>query len=265
MLSWRMVRESVVAGAFYPADPVQLQNAVTRYMALAPTHFPEGRLRAVLVPHSGFIYSAPIAAAAYVHLVGREKQFQRIMAIGPAHRGGFSGLALTTARQFATPLGPVEIDADFGRSLSGFSDVVVHDTIHRMEHSLEMQMPFLKCTLPRSPVVPILTGNTLPNKVEPLLVSADSPQNLLVVTSDLTHYRSYDEACRQDAQTAARILDLDENIPVGHACGSAGLVALLRHARRKGWRPCMLDLRNSGDTVGDREQVVGFGAFAFWD
>lgn len=260
-----MVLESVVAGAFYPADPVQLQSAVTRYMALAPTHFPEGRLRALLVPHSSFIYSAPIAAAAYVHLIGRESQFQRIIAIGPAHRGGFTGMALTTARHFATPLGRVEIDTAFSESLSGFSEVVVQDAVHRMEHSLEVQMPFLKCTLPGTPVVPLLTGNAVPEKADPLLAAADSPQNLLLVTSDLTHYRSYDEACRQDSQTASRIMDLNENIPVSHACGSAGLAALLRLARRKGWRPCMLDLRNSGDTVGDREHVVGFGAFGFWD
>lgn len=260
-----MVLESVVAGAFYPADPVQLQSAVTRYMALAPTHFPEGRLRALLVPHSSFIYSAPIAAAAYVHLVGRDGQFQKIVAIGPAHRERFKGLALTSARQFATPLGPVDIDEEYGRRLSGICDVKVHDSVHRKEHSLEMQLPFLKCTLPGTPVVPLLTGSITPEKVDPLLAYTDSPQNLLIITTDLTHYRSYDEACRQDAQTASRILDLDENIPVNHACGSTGLVALLRHARRKGWRPCMLDLRNSGDTVGDREHVVGFGAFAFWD
>lgn len=220
--------------------------------------------RAIVAPHAGYAYSGPIAAGAFARLRdAAAADIRRVVVIGPAHRARLRGMAVPAADLFATPLGEMPIDHDWAAR----AGLAASEEAHRLEHSLEVEIPFLQRLLPGGfALVPIVVGDATPIEVGRTLDAlCGDTDTLLVVSSDLSHYLSYQQARAKDQQTALMVLELDaEHLTHDRACGATPLGGLLWLARQRGWRGQLLDLRNSGDTSGDESGgVVGYGAFAF--
>jgi AmmeMemoRadiSam system protein B len=258
------VRAAAVAGTFYPGDAGALSTMVDGLLADATAARPSsGRLRALVVPHAGYVYSGPIAASAYTRLREHPGAFTRAVVIGPAHRVPLRGVAVTAADAFATPLGLVAVDTAARARLLALPGVVVDDEAHAFEHSVEVQLPFLQRVAPGLPMVPLVVGHASREVVAGVLDDVWDDETLLVVSTDLSHYLEYATASTIDAQTAANIVAANaDGIGDRDACGAYGLRALLEVGRARGLRVAQLDLRSSGDTAGPRDQVVGYGAFA---
>ena len=265
------VRRPAVAGTFYPADPAALRGAVDRLLAgvaAPPGPAPDAPVapKALIVPHAGYVYSGATAATAYARLARAAAGIRRVVLLGPAHRLPFSGLALPGARQFATPLGTVVVDADAVAIARELPQVVEIPLAHAGEHSLEVQLPFLQRVLPEFTLLPLVVGDATGAMVASVLDALwGGPETLIVVSSDLSHYHAYREACALDEATAARILAFAPDLDHEQACGATPINGLLLAARRRGLRVELIDLRNSGDTAGDRHRVVGYAAFGFRD
>jgi len=258
-------RPAAVAGTFYPADPATLRGAVDRLLAAAaPARGAAPAVKALIVPHAGYVYSGPIAAAAYARLAAAAAGIRRVVLLGPAHRVPFRGLALPGVDRFATPLGAVAIDAAGAAIARRLPQVADNAAAHADEHSLEVQLPFLQRVLGEFALVPLVVGAATGESVAALLdLLWGGPETLIVISSDLSHYHPYHDAQRMDRATAAAILDLAPRLDHDAACGATPVNGLLLAARRRGLAPALLDLRNSGDTAGDRRQVVGYAAFGF--
>lgn len=257
------VRPAAVAGAFYPGSSQTLSREVEDLLAAGGA--PHGPVpKAVIVPHAGYVYSGPIAARAYQRIAAGRGQIRRVVLLGPAHRVPVRGLALPEAQAFATPLGPVMIDPTAAAQLADLPQVMASAPAHAWEHSLEVQLPFLQKTLGEFTLVPLVVGEASAEAVAQVLERLwGGPETLIVISSDLSHYLPYEVAKKVDQQTARMILDLQVGVSHEQACGGTPVNGLLLAARRHGLKPELLDLRNSGDTAGDRAQVVGYAAFAF--
>jgi AmmeMemoRadiSam system protein B len=257
-------RAPAVAGTFYPASPRELRDDVEGMLARALTPGDQRPPKALIVPHAGYRYSGPVAATAYAALVPFRDHFRRVVLVGPSHRVYFLGLALPEARVFDTPLGPVPVDAG---ALSCIPEVPVLEAAHAREHAIEVQLPFLQRVLPRFAIVPLVAGEASAAAVAAVLEALwGGPETLIVISSDLSHYLPYEVAHRTDAVTARRIVGLGPgSLHHDQACGATPVNGLLAVARRRRLRPELLDLRSSGDTEGTRDQVVGYGAFAFYE
>jgi AmmeMemoRadiSam system protein B len=260
------VRRPAVAGSFYPAAVAELRKTVRRLLAEADephraTH--PGTPKAIVAPHAGYTYSGPVAASAYRWLEPDRARIRRIVLVGPAHHVPVHGLALPRASAFETPLGAVPIDGAAVDALSALPQVGLSDAAHAHEHSLEVHLPFLQEILPEFAIVPLLVGSAETSEVAEVLELAwGGPETRIVVSSDLSHHRDYDTARRLDAATCAAIEGLRlEELDPERACGAEAIRGLLSVARRKGLVPRTVDLRSSGDTAGDRDQVVGYGAW----
>lgn len=268
------IRPPAVAGAFYPADPATLARDIQGYLddveTVAPTAHDSTHLRppkAIIVPHAGYVYSGPIAAAAYAKLAPFKDRIKRVVLLGPCHRVAVLGVALSSADSFATPLGNVPIDHGLDAGLLAFPQVQVFDATHEQEHSLEVQLPFLQSVLGDFKVLPMVVGDASPSEVADVLQTVlGGPETLIVISSDLSHYLDYDTARTLDLQTCLAIETLDANaIGDAQACGRMPVKGVLELAKRRGMSVETLDLRNSGDTAGPRGEVVGYGAWAFWE
>jgi AmmeMemoRadiSam system protein B len=215
-----------------------------------------------VVPHAGYVYSGPVAASAYAQLLPHRETRWRIVLIGPSHRAALRGMALPAADEFASPLGRVPLDREMIAGLDHPS-VIVDGEAHRLEHSLEVQLPFLQTVLDRFSLVPLVVGAAHADIVAEVIDSLwDAPSSLVVVSTDLTHYLGYSETLERDQRTCRAIESLDAaGIGDADACGAAPLRGLLTAAARRRLAARTLDLRNSGDTAGPREQVVGYGAW----
>ncbi len=261
------VRPAAVAGMFYPEDAARLREEVRGYLAEAAVA--DARVpKAVVVPHAGYRYSAPIAAKAYARIAAARGRVRRVILIGPTHRVAVSGFALSNAETFATPLGCVKVDTAATQRLARRDDATPMDLAHAQEHALEVQLPFLIETLGEDiEIVPILAGQVSAEAAASLLESEwGGPETLIVISSDLSHYLSYDDCVTLDTVTQAAIETLSpEKLDRPQACGRLPIAGLLICAKRRGMEVATLDVRNSGDTVGPRGQVVGYGAWAFYD
>ncbi|BDU71935.1 AmmeMemoRadiSam system protein B [Mesoterricola silvestris] len=257
------IRQPAFAGSFYPADPRRLRDLVQGLLAQAPPGGPAPR--AVIAPHAGYPYSGPVAAQAFARLgVGREG-ITRVAVLGPSHQVAFRGMAVSGAAGFATPLGTVPVDVETCEALQGLVAVRPLEDAHAREHSLEVQLPFLQVALGAFTLVPLVVGRAGPGEVAAVVERLwDLAGTVVVVSSDLSHYLGAAEARRVDLATAEAIRSLDAAaLDEGAACGCAPVRGLLVAAARRGLRGEVLDLRNSGDTAGGRDRVVGYGAFAF--
>jgi len=261
----RDVRPAAVAGMFYPGEPAELAAAVRGCLAEAPVPAaPAAPPKALIVPHAGYVYSGPIAAGAYARLASVRSTIRRVVILGPTHRVAVRGLALPSTRAFATPMGDVEVDREAIAALRGLPQVVVSDAAHALEHSLEVQLPFLQSVLDDFRIVPFAVGDASPDEVAEVLDRLwGGPETLVVVSSDLSHYHGYASARSIDRASAERILALAGSLDHEQACGATPINGLLLCARRRGLKPELIDLRNSGDTAGDRSRVVGYASFAF--
>jgi AmmeMemoRadiSam system protein B/AmmeMemoRadiSam system protein A len=258
------VRAPAVAGLFYPEGAKALTAAVARYLADAPV--PDAPPpKAVIVPHAGYIYSAPIAAPAYARLKHAAPAIERVVMLGPCHRVPVRGLAAPTVSAFRTPLGTIPLDQAAIDDIAALPQVERRDDAHAGEHCLEVQLPFLQAVLGRFTLVPLVVGSTAPEAVSEVLERLwGGPETLIVISSDLSHYHDYRTAQRMDTAAAEAIEALDgARLDQDQACGRLPIAGLLESARRHGLVAERLDLRNSGDTAGPRDQVVGYGAWAF--
>ena len=256
------IRQPAVAGLFYPADAGGLQAALSGHVSASPWPIDA---KAIIAPHAGYVYSGPIAGTAYAALAHRAGQVRRVVLLGPAHRLGFRGIALPTARGFATPLGVVPVDHDALADLAGLPEVMVLDRAFDQEHALEVHLPFLQHVFPGFALVPLVVGDASATAVEAVLERLwGGPETLIVISSDLSHYESYDAARQRDAATSKLIEVHRADALHGQlACGCRAIAGLLRRAAALDLRATTLDLRSSGDTAGDRQRVVGYGAYSF--
>jgi MEMO1 family protein len=261
------VRQSAVAGTFYPRDAAELAAEARRYLELARPASGTDAIapKALIVPHAGYVYSAAVAATAYARLADMRDIVSRVVLLGPAHYLPIQGLAASGAGSFATPLGEVPVDRPAIDSLHDLPQVTVRDDAHRPEHCLEVQLPFLQLILNDFAIVPLLVGAATYGEVRAVIDRLwDGRETLIVISSDLSHYYPYESARRLDAETAAAIVALEADaIRDEQACGRIPIGGLLLAARTRGLRAVLADLRNSGDTAGPRSQVVGYGSFLF--
>jgi len=255
------IRKAAVAGLFYEADTVSLQqhignlmSAVSSQRAIVP--------KALIVPHASYIYSGSTAATAYHCLIPQSDKIRHVVLFGPAHRVYLEGMAVPSVALFETPLGEVPLDREAIRRVSDMPGVCVSDQAHQDEHSLEVQLPFLQTVLRQFTLVPVLVGNcdavSVANVMDTLWGEEDT---LVVISTDLSHFLSYKEATRVDAITCSRILAKSSSLSAEEACGARVLNGLMCTEHAKVLDVELLDARNSGDTSGDRDRVVGYGAF----
>ena len=263
------LRPPAVAGSFYPAGPSQLKADVAQMLGevpKGPAHDPaQAPAKAYVVPHAGYVYSGPVAATVYAQLAARRGEIRRVILLGPAHRVPLMGLAAPSADAFATPLGDVPLDQGTIAEIATLPQVRIDDRPHEEEHCLEVQLPFLQACLDDFTLVPLVVGEAAPAAVAQVLEHLwGGPETVILISSDLSHYLDYDTAKKRDAATAEAIEDLNESAIGPHdACGCRALSGLLREARRRHFTVTRLDLRNSGDTAGPRDRVVGYGAWVF--
>jgi len=259
-----ITRPAAVAGAFYPSEPGPLAAIVDRFLA-GVSSAPRDPPKALIVPHAGFIYSGSVAASAYATLRGRADIVERVVLLGPSHRVALAGLAASPATAFATPLGEVRVAVDALASVAHLPQVGFSEAPHQLEHSLEVQLPFLQRILTDFELAPFAVGDACDEDVAEVLdLLWGGDETLIVVSSDLSHYHDYASARALDAATSRAIVSGDVGaLDYDSACGRVPVRGLLVSARRHGLRCELLDLRNSGDTAGDRDRVVGYGAYAF--
>ncbi len=258
------VRPAAVAGVFYPADPHELRASIKGLLAAESSPEIGIRLRMLIVPHAGYVYSGPIAASGYRLLEATPDAGRRVVLVGPSHFVRFAGLASPGVEALATPLGLVPVDRELTSTAEALAVVAPRSGVHVGEHSLEVQLPFLQVALGEFTTLALATGDVAPEVVVDVLdETISSPGVVGVISSDLSHYLDYDTARRQDAGTAEAITGLrPEDLAPGDACGRTAIQAGLLLARRRGWSCRLLALCSSGDTAGSMDRVVGYGAFA---
>ncbi len=279
------VRAPAVAGLFYPAEESVLSKTIDGLLQGAPAHHIP-RLKGLVCPHAGYPYSGPTAAIAYKTLAGRD--VQTVVILGPSHYALFQGASVANTDAYQTPLGIVPISAR-ARQLARTSPFVLEpqclvqrppwwaqsskpapaageDTPDTWEHSVEVQVPFLQKTLTNFTILPVVFGEVDPEQAARVLAGVIDGKTLVVASSDLSHYYTYDEAKKLDARCVKAICDLNiDEMKTQEACGKLPILTLMHLARQKGWKAQLLDCRNSGDTAGDKRRVVGYSAIAFYE
>ncbi len=257
-------RPSAVSGLFYADDPDELRLQVLDLLADVGAST-KVMPKALIAPHAGYAYSGRVAAAAFATLRDSAQTITRVVLIGPAHYVPVRGIAAPMVDAFETPLGRVPIDVKALRKIADLPFVIRADAPHAPEHALEVELPFLQTVLASFQVVPLVVGDAASRDVAHVLRQLwGGPETLIVVSSDLSHYHSYETARRLDLATAAAIERGDwANLSPNQACGCLAVAALLVEAGRRGLTANRLSLCNSGDTAGSRERVVGYGAWMF--
>ena len=255
------IRQAAVAGTFYEADAGRLQQHIVSLMAGGQTGAPSPA-QALIVPHAGYVYSGATAAAAYRAIAPLADKIERVLLFGPAHRVSLQGMAVPSVDAFATPLGDVPLDTKCLQQAAALPGVCVSDEAHRLEHSLEVQLPFLQTVLGQFSLVPIVVGYC---DAQPVAAVMDAlwggPETLLVVSTDLSHFHTYDDAMRLDTLTCDRLLAKENALSGQDACGAFALNGLMSTAHCRSLQVERVAMCNSGDTAGSRDRVVGYGAF----
>ncbi len=255
------VRESAVAGLFYPAEKFELRQMVDSFLESAKDISIEGKLKGLVVPHAGYIYSGSVAGVGYKLLKENIPETENVFLLGPSHYEKFYGIAQSTDEYWQTPFGKVEIERIKENQI-----VKNYNKAHFKEHSLEVQVPFLQTVLKRFRLYPLLTGDMSARLFAPELQKELDENSLIIASSDLSHYHSYTEALRIDATANRAIPSMDiYNVEsFVDACGKEAILTLMQVAKMKKWKGKFLEYKNSGDTAGDKTRVVGYGCYAFY-
>lgn len=255
-------RQPVFAGTFYPSDKIELKNSIERYLSEATVPKFNGEIKALICPHAGYVYSGPTAAVSYKMIIG--KGYKDVILLGPSHRMAFSNLMISNYQSWQTPLGEVET-SPVQKNLIEEQGIMLSNEIHDVEHSLEVQLPFLQMTLKSFKITPLLTGQVDSELEMADMLNLHCPSDTLwIISSDLSHYLPYQKAIETDKITIEKILALDGKISSDDACGHSGITILIELAKRNGWRAKLLDYRNSADTAGDKRAVVGYASIIFY-
>jgi AmmeMemoRadiSam system protein B len=262
------IRSAAVAGTFYPADPERLRTSVSDYLEQAKLPHMSGTVRAIIAPHAGYIYSGSVAGASFRALGTSTQAKHTIYLMGPAHYMHFSGVAAGYYQALNTPLGEIPVALEIVAQLLKESAIFIkQNNAHAPEHCLEVELPFLQSlSAAQLRIVPLLFGQITPEVVSKTLVPyiANDPASRIVVSSDLSHFHAYAHAKRIDTALLDAIVREDTlTVARGEACGRIPILTLMLIADQLGWQPHLLDYRNSGDTAGDRQRVVGYGAIAY--
>jgi len=258
------IRPAAVAGQFYPHSPSELRLFITQALNTADRNLGSdfGIPKALIVPHAGYIYSG--FTAAYAYAAAKSVEIKRVVLLGPAHRIPFYGMALPDSEAFSTPLGEVLLDRKGMREAQDLPHVAVYDRAHTLEHSLEVQLPFLQTVFKNLVLIPICIGSAEAHYVAGFMERFwDDEGTLFVISSDLSHFHPYEEAGELDRQAIDLILNVQAGLSHEQACGATGINALLSIARKRSMQARLLDYRNSGDTAGDKSRVVGYASIAF--
>ncbi|MCB1924681.1 MAG: AmmeMemoRadiSam system protein B [Gammaproteobacteria bacterium] len=259
------VKRPVVAGLFYPEEPRMLRREVEGFVNTAHAVAPPRRPHALVAPHAGYRYSGPVAGSAYAALTPWADSIRRVVVLAPSHRVAFRGIALSSADSFATPIGDITVDSAARDRLLTLPATGLFDAAFAEEHALEVQLPFLQAVLGEFTLVPIVVGDAKAADVAQVIEELQDDDTLIVVSSDLSHYHAYADCQSRDRSTSANIEALRGDAIGPHdACGAFPLRGLLVTAANHAWQAQTLDLRNSGDTSGDRSRVVGYGAYVFY-
>jgi len=260
------IRPSAVAGTFYPYARQVLEKDVHVLLEKVNQQAARDVPKAIIVPHAGYIYSGQTAAVAYASLAAARGKIHRVVLLGPVHRVAVRGLALPGVDAFETPLGNVALDQDAIAEISRMPQVLVSAAAHALEHSLEVQLPFLQTVLGDFKLVPLAVGDATAAEVAGVLDKLwGGEETLIVISSDLSHFLPYFVAQSVDQETVQNILDLRGPISHDQACGGTPINGFMLAAERHHLRPQLLDYRNSGDTAGDKSRVVGYASFAFME
>ncbi len=274
-------RPAAVAGLFYPGDANELQQQVLSLLNQAETEsvvdsqLNRQNLRALIVPHAGYIYSGLSAAFAYNTLVEQQsdqasnlknQNIKRVVLLGPGHRVAVNGMAVSSVSSFTTPLGNVTLDQDEINELLKNNLVLSSDLAHKEEHSLEVQLPFLQSTIQEFKLVPIVVGQCSIESISNLLLRyINNPHDLIVISTDLSHFLEYFEAQQHDQATSDKIMSFKyDQFASNDACGRIPMAGMLKLAKQSDLFIQQLDMRNSGDTAGDKDRVVGYGAWGLY-
>lgn len=259
------IRPTAVAGMFYPDERTALQQVIADLLRQVSAHDTMSpRPRALIVPHAGYLYSGAVAATAYARLQPWGSAIRRVAVLGPSHRVPLVGIAVPSQDFFTTPLGEIPVDRATVTALLDLPQVLEQDPAHRLEHSIEVQLPFLQTVMDDFLLTPLVVGHSSASEVAAVLerLGTGDDDSLIVVSSDLSHYHDYREAREIDRHTSDAILHLEHTLNGDQACGCHAVNGLLLYGQRRGLEVQLLDLRNSGDTAGPRDRVVGYGAWA---
>lgn len=261
----RHIKQPAVAGYFYPSEHAELQHMLDDMLKNATRQSPPPK--AIMAPHAGYVYSGPIAANAYATLFPVKDKIKKVILLGPAHRVYVKGMALSSASHFATPLGEIQIDTGLKNQVLKLPEVEIMDEAYTQEHSLEVHLPFLQTVLKQFTFLPVVVGDASPEAVASVIKSVwGGEDTLIVVSTDLSHYHDYQTAKRIDTHTADLIKQLlYEKVGPKQACGCRPIGGLLKVAKDEGHEVTILDVRNSGDTAGSHDRVVGYGAFLLYE
>ncbi|SPF51684.1 MEMO1 family protein Sfum_1298 [Syntrophobacter sp. SbD1] len=269
------IRESGIAGTWYPDDPALLKKDLSRYLDRARTPDLDGELIGLVVPHAGYIYSGGVAAWSYKLLL--KNRFDRVLILAPSHRTSFGGASVYNLGGYRTPLGVVPLDHELIDDLYKNAGIIGYNPqADTGEHSLEIQLPFLQTVLGAFTLTPVIMGaqgSDFCLKLANAIAAACSSRRVLIVaSSDLSHHYPYEKATLLDGVCLDRLNCFD---PEGlarevenhrtQACGAGPLIAMMLAARRLGADQCrVLKYANSGDVTGDRTGVVGYAAAAIY-
>ncbi len=258
------IKHPAVAGLFYPDNPEQLRLQVTAFLKDGQA----GRIKnpkALIAPHASYIYSGATAGHAYAQLQSVADKIQHVIILAPSHHLPFPGIGYSSAAQFQTPLGCLKANFDAIALIKNLPQVNQIDEAFEKEHSLEVQLPFLQVALGDVQITPLLISNAHSSEVAEVLEKLwGGDETLIVISSDLSHYLDYNNAQKKDQEATQAIEQLEPSaLAHDHACGQIPVKGLLIAARNHHLHVTTLDLRNSGDTAGSHDQVVGYGAYAF--
>ncbi len=259
-----IIRRAAVAGKFYPENPIQLETEVLQMLASARP--PDCTPKILIAPHAGYMFSGPIAASAYATLKPRREEITRVVILGTCHVPGITKIATTEADSFETPLGHIQTDMQSIHAAVHGSLAVVHDKAQQLDHAIEVQLPFLQLCLDEFTIAPFLVSSETPTRQVTELIELiwGGDETIFIISSDLSHYQTFDQATSIDRQTAEFIVRLnDSKLNVERACGFRAIAGAIQVAQKQTMKCILLDLRNSGDTAGSHDRVVGYGAFAF--
>jgi MEMO1 family protein len=277
-----MVRSPALANAFYAGDPLTLMREVDAYLdevkALVLAQLPAQSAcpKILVVPHAGHIYSGLAASVGYARMASYTAHIRRIVMLCPAHREYFSGVALPDVLAFATPLGTMAVDALGAAAVSDLPFVTNRAAAHEQEHALEVHLPFLQrlwkdAAVDSQPtILPMVVGDVSPEQVAALIERLwGNDQTLILISTDLSHFQTYDSAKATDSVTCEKVRSLHTDITHTQACGATPLNAALMHAKNRQLSIEQLAYCNSGDTAGNtpegRERVVGYASFALYE